>query len=652
MRAGWADSASLDLLRYIGRHAATGRLLVVVTYRDDHHDPQHPALHLMPHLVREAKARRLELHPLTLEQIRELIDALYSIAVDEAGSLIDYLYTRAEGNPFFTLELLRDLELKGVLKVEDGQWHLEPLPEMPVPVVVRQIIESRLRWLDDANFALLDVASIIGQEVPIDLWQDVSGASDDEIINAVEQARDLHIASETTDRHHVRFTHGLIRETFYRSKSAMRRRKQHRKVAEALISRADPAPGLVAHHFTLGDDPRAISCLILAGEHAARMFATEDAISYFTEALAQASHHQQAIPIPALRGRAHGYEVLGKFDLALRDLTEIRSAADRTEDRNAEWRALLDLGMLWTGKDYQQAGTHFNDAYNLAHSLGDQTKLAHSINRIANWNVNTGQSSMPDIIAMHQEALSIFEAAGDKTGIADTLDLLGMTCYLAGRFGLSAEYETRAIALSREMDDKARLLTSLTALAVNGGDLDVSFDAGVAASKDAQFWIGCAEEALAISRQTGWKSDQAFALTMLASLVSVRGDPGQGLRLANEAQEIAARIGHQQWISASALVLGRIWAELLDYQRAEYYLERCRASSESTSSYFWTVFAMSALANLHAEAGRIDLAGRFLEPYVSREGTGRSNTQRSFQLSLGAWKLAAGEAEEALKIAD
>jgi predicted ATPase len=229
---------------------------------------------------------------------------------DEAGSLIDYLYTRAEGNPFFTLELLRDLEWKGVLKVENRQWHLEPLPEMPVPVVVRQIIESRLRWLDDANFALLDVASIIGQEVPIDLWQDVSGASDDEIINAVEQARDLHIASETTDRHHVRFTHGLIRETFYRSKSAMRRRKQHRKVAEALISRADPAPGLVAHHFTLGDDPRAISWLIQAGEHAARMFATEDAISYFTEALAQASHHQQATPIPALRGRAHGYEVL------------------------------------------------------------------------------------------------------------------------------------------------------------------------------------------------------------------------------------------------------------------------------------------------------------------------------------------------------
>jgi len=60
----WADTDSLDLLRFIARNLATLTTLVVATYRGDEVASPHPLYHLIPLLVREAGAVRLDLHPL------------------------------------------------------------------------------------------------------------------------------------------------------------------------------------------------------------------------------------------------------------------------------------------------------------------------------------------------------------------------------------------------------------------------------------------------------------------------------------------------------------------------------------------------------------------------------------------------------------
>jgi ATP/maltotriose-dependent transcriptional regulator MalT len=648
----WADRASLDLLRYASRYAPRARMLILVTHRDDIPDQGHHLSDLLPNLIRETSATRVELQRLSAADIKDLVSTQYSMSASDTRRMTDYLYSRAEGNPFFTLELLRDLIGREILHRDDEIWRLGDLVNMAVPTMVRQVIASRLQRLDDETRQLLDVASVIGQEVPLDLLQEVSGASEEKLINAVEQAVAYHVAYETTDSRTFRFNHGLLRETIYLSKSSLRRRRQHRAVAEALARHSDPIPGVIAHHFALAEDPRAVRWLVQAGERALTLHAAQDAVAYLSQALLHCQRVDQEPPLNAYRLRAEAHTRLGEFDLALKDLTTILAAARASGDRESEWHALHDLGMLWTGKDYHRAGRHLSDALDLARELNDPGKVAHSINRVANWMVNTGEGDMDRILEMHQEALSIFEAADDSTGVADTLDLLGMTCFLAGNFKDSAAYEERAVMLARELNDKSRLLTSLTALAVNGGELDTSFDAGVAASRDSRFWLECCEEALAIAREAGWKSDEAFTLTMLATLVSVRGDPGQGLRLASEAHEIAQRIGHQQWITASTVILGRIWAELLDWHRSEYYLERGRATAQVMGSRFWTVLAISALANLQTEMGNLDTAYRLIEPFLDSEGSGKSNAQRALQFSLALWKLEAGEVEEALEIAD
>src|ERR671916_46898 len=96
--AHWADEATLDLLRYLGRRIEETRSLIIVTYRDDETGPRHPFRRLLGDLASVPSVERLPLRPLTLQGVAALA----------TGSGIDptALHARTRGNPFFVSAVL------------------------------------------------------------------------------------------------------------------------------------------------------------------------------------------------------------------------------------------------------------------------------------------------------------------------------------------------------------------------------------------------------------------------------------------------------------------------------------------------------------------------------------------------------------------
>ena len=96
--AQWADAATLDLLRYLGRRLGSTRALLLVTFRDDELGPRHPLRLAMGDLATADAVRRLTLLPLSIDAVRTLA----------AGSGIDSdaLHRHTGGNPFFVTEVL------------------------------------------------------------------------------------------------------------------------------------------------------------------------------------------------------------------------------------------------------------------------------------------------------------------------------------------------------------------------------------------------------------------------------------------------------------------------------------------------------------------------------------------------------------------
>src|SRR5260370_42126790 len=73
--------------------------------------------------------------------------------------------------------------------------------------------------------------------------------------------------------------------------------------------------------------------------------------------------------------------------------------------------------------------------------------------------------------ALHylQGALSILQAVRDRHGLAEALDLLGVTSWLSGALLQSAAYYRQTVELFREMDNRQGLVSRLASLLLCGG---------------------------------------------------------------------------------------------------------------------------------------------------------------------------------------
>ena len=261
----WADPASLDLLRFVARRLAEHPILLIATYRAEELAPDHPLAVLLPALVREARATRLDLRPLARGDLPALIGLRYPLPADDAARLAAYLDSRAEGNPFYLGELLRTLEAGGVLRREGAGWHLGDPTAAPVPALLRQIIGARVARLGaDARDRLL-IAAVLGQDVSLDLWAAVSAADVNNLLVVADRAIAVRLLIALPDGSGVRFAHALVREALYEEADSFRRRGWHRQAAEALVAIAHPDPDAVAYHFGRAGDSRALPWLIHAG---------------------------------------------------------------------------------------------------------------------------------------------------------------------------------------------------------------------------------------------------------------------------------------------------------------------------------------------------------------------------------------------------
>jgi hypothetical protein len=199
--------------------------------------------------------------------------------------LVAWLHERAEGNAFFTTQLLRALEDDNVLRQSEGGWALGDLAAVGLPAPLRQVLDARMDRLGAEARRLLTLAAVIGQEVPLALWAAVAETDEDGLLDTIERAVEARLLAETSDGQGVRFAHALVREALYEGTLVVRRRRIHRRVAEERLG--DPAsdPDAVADHFRRAADPRAAEWLVAAGAQAQRAYAWLTAADRYEVAL-------------------------------------------------------------------------------------------------------------------------------------------------------------------------------------------------------------------------------------------------------------------------------------------------------------------------------------------------------------------------------
>jgi DNA-binding CsgD family transcriptional regulator len=648
----WSDTASLDFLRYVSRSIPRAPILLLATYRDDEITHDHPLAALLPALVREGPVHRLHLGRLEPPAVLSLVRECYLLPAEEEARLAAYLLRQAEGNPFFTRELLHSLNEQRLLRPMAGGWELGELDQSSVPTLVQQVIDGRLTRLDGSARALLEHAAVIGFDSPLDVLQELHRDTRQELDDALQGAIRHHLLTVGPSHRSAHFTHALVRQAIYQSIPPLRRQSLHLRVGELLAARARADPATVANHFYEAGDTRGLEWLLRAARLAQRLFAPDTVMAECGRAIALASDLERDVPASVYRLRGWAWDSTGDFERALHDYDQALALARATADMHEQLQSLLDLGALWASRDYQKTGDYCRQAVELARSMDDPAALGHSLNRLGNWHANAEQPT--EALRCHHEALEIFETIADRRGEASTLDLVAMAYGLIGDATQSLRNYERAIPLLRQLDDRQTLSSALATtnafsygawstctLGVQGVPASLGSDPGE-----------MAEEAIRLAREIGWRSGEGYATAQAGATLVRRGILRAGYQYLSEAHDIAERIQHRHWLAQAHVNIASTYVDLLLPSLARRHLEPGLSYAIATGSSFFRTSATGLLATALIQDGDDLAAERLLQGEIDPARAPRLFSEGTCWYAHTLLLLVRGQDERALQAVD
>jgi DNA-binding CsgD family transcriptional regulator len=296
----WADTATLDLVRFLSRRLSAVRALLVVTYRDEEPGCR-SALRQVLGEAAPGMVERLSLTPLSLAAVTQL--------AAKAGRVGSEIFALTAGNPFLVTETLA---AAGAVPSE----------------AIRDATLARVARLSGAARAVLEAAAIFPRQAQTALVADLVSVPLDAALDECIEAGML-----VLDGGLVRFRHELARRAVEQSIAPTRRQSLHRKVVKELLLRLDSRASEVAHHAALGADIDALLRFSrLAATEAARAAAPREAAAHYSTMLRHRSYLDARTLVETLENCAEQSYLMGDAANAMTFMTEAgelrRSAGD------------------------------------------------------------------------------------------------------------------------------------------------------------------------------------------------------------------------------------------------------------------------------------------------------------------------------------
>jgi DNA-binding CsgD family transcriptional regulator/tetratricopeptide (TPR) repeat protein len=436
----WADEATLDLLKYLGRRIQRARAMLAVSYRDDEVGPRHPLRFVIGDLPRAA-THRMSLLPLSEPSVAQL--------ARRAGRPSAGLHRITGGNPFFVTEALASLA-------------------DTVPVSVRDAVLARaLRLTLDAR-KIAELACVVPGRT--ESWLLEQTVPFDE--TAIEGC--LSIGMVRSDDGALSFRHELARRAFEDSLSQSQRQILHAKVFAALSARPHISAARLAHHAAGARNAAAVLQFTpVAAMQAASVGAHREAVSLYEVALLYA----QEIA-PDERARLHerlSYEcfLTGQHERAI----EARHAAlevwRASGARMCEGDALQWLSRLsWFLERRADANRYGAEAVSTLESLPHGPELARAYSACAQLDMECHE--LESGISWAQRAIALAQSCAAKEILCDALGMLGTIRLIAGDASGWADLEQALrIALECDLQEQvASTYTDLSAMSVSWRQYD------------------------------------------------------------------------------------------------------------------------------------------------------------------------------------
>ena len=407
----WADGATLDVLKFLGRRIDRVPVTLILTYRDEEVPDNHPLMLMIGDLPSSAVHRVLPA-PLSRAAVEEL-------ASEYEGS-VKNLFAMTRGNPFLVSEALL-------------------VPGGDVPANVRDAVRTRASRLSPIGQAVADLISVVPGQTERWLLEEFPEFDP----GALDECRQRGLIE--FDGGHAWYRHELVRGAMEESLEPPRRRALNLFAVDALANRDADVARIVHHAQRAGDGDAIVRYAPAAARRASGAAAHREALAHYrlaveyadvtsvedraklltdyavecylaNEAVEGVAAAAQALELWRSLGSILGegdvlcwlsrlYWWLGKGERAVSTglaAVEVLSTVRRSKELARAYSNLAQLFMLAQKSDAAEEWA--NKAITVARELDDQNTLAHALNNLGSTRLRAGDT---DGFALLEESLEI-----------------------------------------------------------------------------------------------------------------------------------------------------------------------------------------------------------------------------------------------------
>jgi DNA-binding CsgD family transcriptional regulator len=557
----WVDTSSANVILYGARRLPAGSALVCTTRTEE----AAPRLQLpSPDGV-----RRIRLQPFTVGELHQVL--LLRLGRSVARPTLLRIHEIAGGNPFFALELARELGAEGRAS------------ELSLPSSLTDLVESRIARVG-ARDVLLAMASLPDPTVPV-----VARATDstpDQVVQSLGEAESQAVV--VIDGHQLRFTHPILAHGVYSAAPARRRREIHGRLAELVAE-----PELRARHLALSETSGKAET-VAALDAAAEIARSRGAPAAAAELLELAFRLGSDDPRRKIRCATHYFDASDPgrarqmLDTVVAALPPgvIRAEALHQlglvrlhDDSFPEAAELLEAGVRDSGTD---VGLRVRVLISLSYALLNAGRFADAYERV-------------------QQAVTDAERLGAGALLSRALGMRAMMDFMAGR-GFDRPAMLRAVEMQEQSSRiplPFRARVQMTLLRAWTGELEQARDdlaelgqQCLVVGEEAELifvafhlvlidiWLGRLDDAAGVAEETMERALQLggdfplfIALTLRAAVAAYGGRLDDARRDLGEAIAAGQRCGSTRLAEWPATLAGFVEVSCGDYQAALSALE-------------------------------------------------------------------------------
>jgi predicted ATPase/class 3 adenylate cyclase len=417
----WADRSLLEFVEYLLEWSRNYRIFVLTLARPDFQE-RHPTWG-----AGKRNFSALFLEPLSPQAMEELLDGAVPGLPEELRAQI---LARAEGVPLYAVETVRMLLDRGLLERAGDRYRpTGPIGALDIPDTLHALVAARLDGLDAEERSLIQDAAVLGKSFMKQALAALSESSQERVEALLgslvrKEVFSLQADPRSPERGQYAFLQDLLRQVAYETLTRRERKRRHLAVADYLEEGWGPAEQeiaeVVSSHYVAAiecapDDDDALeigakarSMLTRAGERAASLAASEEAVRYFARAA----------------------------DLAVEPLEE---AALR--ERAGE--------MAWTGSDTAAALVELDRALALFEAAGETHPAARVSARLGEVEWQNGE--LEKALARMEAAYAVLSDEEPDADVAALAAQLGRLHYFRGDLELSEERVERGLALAERL---------------------------------------------------------------------------------------------------------------------------------------------------------------------------------------------------------